>query len=83
MLLHVGMKCAVLLSESTRVKMASQEFLVSGKPVIKSSDTCDHRLLGICNDCNLPAGLAESVLDALHLTQDSTYNLPYCSMPGQ
>jgi hypothetical protein len=50
----VGMKCAILLNQSTTTMMALKP-LDGGKPTMKSMDTFSHGLLGIGNGYNNPA----------------------------
>jgi hypothetical protein len=47
----VGMKCAILLNQSTTTMIASNPF-DGGKLTMKSMDTLSHNLLGIGNSCN-------------------------------
>jgi hypothetical protein len=49
----MGMKCAILLNQSTTTMMASKP-LDGGKFTMKSMDTLSHRLLRIDNGCNNP-----------------------------
>jgi hypothetical protein len=49
----VGMKCAILLSQSTTSMIASNP-LDGGKLTMKSMDTLSHGLSRIGNGCNNP-----------------------------
>jgi hypothetical protein len=56
----VGMKCAILLNQSTTTMMASKP-LDGGKLTMKSMDTLSHGLSGIGKSCNKPAYFLLSV----------------------
>jgi hypothetical protein len=56
----VGMKCAILLNQSTTTMMTSKP-LDGGKLTMKSMDTLSHGPSGIGKGCNKPACFLLSV----------------------
>ncbi len=56
----MGMKCAILLNQSTTTMIASNP-LDGGKLTMKSMDTLSHDPLGIGNGCNNPTCFLLSV----------------------
>jgi hypothetical protein len=69
----VGMKCAILLNQSTTTMMASKP-LDGGKLTMKSMDTLSHDPSGIGKGCNNPACFLLNVQFCWQVKQVFTYS---------